>query len=812
MQTLSQDVRFAARLLIKRPGFSLISVVTLALGIGATTAIFTVVNAVLLRPLAYPDPDRIMALWPDRPGSTFQGVSEPKFVFWREHSGSFDGVTATQGMGSGVNLSGGDEPEAVSGVQISVDFFNVLGVHPRLGREFTQEECSPTGDRVVILNDGLWRRRFGSDPSMVGRTVLINGNDYTVAGVMPPGFRYGHEEGADVLVPMRTNPASRQEGHNYRVLARLKPGVSEAQARADMVRVFDAFHGVFPGMLWRGEEGIRVEPYLSSFTSDVSGLLWILFGAVGFVLLIACANVANLQLTHAASRVSEIAIREALGATWSRIARQLLTEGVVLAVLGGAAGLILAEWGVKVLATLIPTGLIPRLDEISFDWRVLSFALLIAVANGLIFTLAPALRASRLDVSTALKEAGTRGMTGDDRGRLRNVLVVSEIAMALVLLIGAGLLIRTFIGLRSVSPGFDSKNVLTFEVSPNGPGYDTTAKHNAYFQRSLEKIKGLTGVESAAVTSNLPLSAWLNLGVEVDGRPNSTRSTEYRMVTPEYFDVMRIPLISGRGFRESDSVNSEPVVIVNEAFARRALRDTDPLSQRLIVERSEKQAISMLVIGVVGDVKQFGLASTAPATVFVPLPQVPDGVMRAARQFVTMKFAIRTRIDPMSLSTAVKTQVLSVDPSLPLTNIEPLEQIVSRSLAQDRFNTTLLVVFSSIGLVLALIGIYGVMAYSVAQRTREIGIRMALGARRIDVLKLIVVRGAVMAVVGVGLGLIAALALTRLMQSLLFGVTPTDPATFVALSLLVTAVALAACYIPAHRAMRVDAMSALRCE
>jgi len=797
-------------MLVNKPGFTVIAVMTLALGIGATTAIFTVVNAVLLRPLPYAEPERIVSLSPDFPGSSFGAASEAKFVFWREQSQSFDGVAATSEIGSGVNLSGGNEPEFVSGVRVSADFFRVLGVHPAIGRDFTQDEDSPGGDRVVILTDALWRRRFGGDPALVGKTVAINAKDYAVVGIMPPAFRYGDR--LDLLVPMQTNPASREEGHNYTVLARIKSAVSRAQAAADMNMVFERFKDANPKMLWRQERGIRVEPYLASLTADARPLLLIMLGAVCFVLLIACANVANLLLAQAAGRASEMAVRQALGASWLRIARQLLTEGVLLALAGGVAGLLLAAWGTPALASFIPADLIPRTGEISFDWRVLTFALGAAVLTGLTFAMAPAVKAARVDVNHALKQGGGKGAIGDDRGRMRSVLVVSEIALALVLLIGAGLLIRTFLSLRRVDPGFDPRNVLTFEVAPNGRQYDTTAKHVDYAERALERITSLPGVQAAAVTSNLPLSRWLNLTVEVDGRANSEQSTEIRMITHEYFDVLRMRLLEGRQFDEKDTVGSEPVVIVNEAYVNRVFKDVDPLGQRLIVQRTRTNTRSCRVVGVVSDLKQFGLNSIAPAAVFVPLAQVPDDVLRIARQFVTLKFAIRTAGDPLSLAATAKREMLEVDPFLPVTNVQSLDQIVSLSLAQDRFNTVLLGLFAGLGLVLALIGVYGVVAYSVTQRTREIGIRLALGARSGDVLRLVVAQAMTPALIGVAIGLGAAYGLTRLLSSLLFGVTPTDTVTFVATGLLVTGVALGACFAPARKATRVDPMVALRYE
>ena len=808
MRGIIQDFRYGLRMLLKRPGFTSIAVITLALGIGATTAIFTIVNAVLLRPLPYDQPDRIMSLAPDIPGSS--NASETKFVFWRDQNQSFDSVAATTGIGSGVNLSGGNEPEFVSGVRVSAGFFRVLGVHPAIGRDFSDEEDSPHGDPVVILTDSIWRRRFGGDPQILGKSVAINSRDFTVVGIMPPGFRYdGH---IDLLVPMRTNPASRQEGHNYTVLGRIKPGVSREQASADMSIVFDKFKEAFPQMLWQQEQGIRVEPYLESLTSDARPLLLIILGAVGFVLLIACANVANLLLVQAAGRVSEMAIRQALGAGWWRIARQLLAEGILLALLGGLGGLALASWGTDALVTLIPSELIPRTGEISLDWRVLTFAMVASILTGLVFAVAPAIKASRVDVNHALKQGGGKGAIGDDRGVMRSALVVSEIALALILLVGAALLIRTFLGLRRIDPGFDPRNVLTFEVAPNGQQFNTTAKHVEYTQRALERLKSIPGVTGAAVTTNLPLSRWLNLTVEVDGRPNSQRSTEIRLITPEYFDVLQMRLIRGRQFDENDRANSEPVVIVNEAYANQVFKDTEAVGEHLIVQRTKTNNRSSRIVGVVSDLKQFGLNSIAPAAVFVPLAQVPDDVLLVARQFVTIKFALKTGVDPLTLTNSVKRSMLDVDSSLPITNVQTLEEIVALSLKQDRFNTLVLGLFASIGLILALIGIYGVVSYSVTERTPEIGIRLALGASAGDVLRLIVFQGMLPAMFGVAIGIGGAFGLTRLLASFLYGVTATDPLTFGATSVLLIIVALVACLVPARRATRVDPMIALRYE
>jgi predicted permease len=807
MQTLIQDLRYGARMLLKKPVFTLIAVITLALGIGANTAIFTVVNAALLRPLSYPEPERIMRLAPDWPNVGFRSASEPKFVFWREHSQSFDGVAATIGIGSGVNLSGGGEPEFVKGFRVSADFFPVLGVNPAVGRGFTKEEDSPNGERVTILSHGLWRRRFGADPAIAGKCVSINGDPYTVVGVTPEDFRYGDGQW-DVLVPMRVNPASVAQGHNYTVLARLKAGVTREQAQAEMKSIYERFKAAYPNQVWRNEVGIRVEPYLASLTAEARPMLLILLGAVSFVLLIACANVANLQLTQATARQKEMSLRQALGASRWTLARQLLTEGLMLALIGGGTGLLLAMWGVDALAALLPQGLVPRSGEIGFDWRVLAFTFGAAVITGLLFALAPAMQAARMDVNRALKEGGGKGAIGGERGRMRSALVVAEVALALTLLAGAGLLIRTFANLRRVDPGFDPGNVLTFEVAPNGERYETTAQNADYFGRALERLKGLPGVEFAAVTSNLPLGAWLNLGVGVVGKPDSEASTEIRMITPDYFKVMKMSIRRGRGFAEADSAGGPPAIIVNETYARRTFQSADPIGQSLTVEGTR----AFQIVGVVNDVKQFSLGDPAPGAVFIPVAQVDDRVMRAARRYVTMKFAVRASGDPLALGAAVKQEMLKVDPSLPLTNMRSLEQIVGRSLAEQRFYSTLLSLFAAIGLLLAGVGVYGVMSYAVTQRTHEIGVRVALGARAGDVLKLIVGKGLALALVGVALGLGASFALTRLMKDFLFGVEPTDPLTFGLVALSLTVVALAACYVPARQATKVDPMIALRRE
>ena len=683
----------------------------------------------------------------------------------------------------------------------------MLGVLPARGRGFTKEEDSPAGERVVILGDGLWRRRFGSETGIVGKTITLNGNAYAVVGIMPPGFEYFGAQ--DVFVPMGVNPASKNEGHNWTVIGRLKQGVTTDQARSELNLVFEKFRATYPKQV-RENETFGVQSWRVNMTSSVRELLWILLGAVSLVLLIACANVANLQLTRAAARQKEMAIRMAMGGGSWRLIRQLLTEGAVLALMGGCGGLLLAIWGLDAMRTLLPEGMIPRADEISLDWRVLAFCLAVSLLTGIVFGLAPALQMLRVDVNGALKEGASKIGAGSARGRLRSVLVVVEVALALALTVGAGLLLRTFANLRSVEPGFEAQNLLSFQISPRGKNYDTVAKINDLYLRGLERFRGLPGVEAAAVTNKLPLDKWFNLPYKLAGQSEWTGSAEYRLISPDYFRVMKMAVRQGRQFDQNDTIGAEPVVIVNEAFARRNFASGEPLGQQLCIgcERFGDPAMRR-VVGVVNETKQRSLDEASPATVFIPLTQAPEGMSGILRQ---SSFVLRTTGDPLLLSAAIRSEMRQLDPGLPVRNLRSMEQLVGRSIAPQRFNLSLLSLFSALGLLLAAVGIYGVMAYSVSQRTHEIGLRMALGAQARDVLKLVVKQGMALALVGVAIGLIASFALTRLMKNLLFGVSATDPATLAGVALLLTCVALLACYIPARRATKVDPLVALRYE
>ena len=808
MQTVVQDLRYAIRMLLKRPAFTAIAFLTLALGIGANTAIFTVVNAVLLRPLPYPSSEKLMELGRVFPDSReVSALSEAKFIFLRDNLRSFEAVTATQGMGSNTYLSDADETEYISGLIVTADFFRVLGVLPASGRGFTKEDDTSAGGRVVILGDGLWRRRFGSETGIVGRTIALNGSSYTVVGIMPPGFEYFGPQ--DVLVPMQGNPARPNEGHNWAVIGRLKQGVTKDQARSEMNPLFERFRETYPKQVLR-TEAFGVQSWQVNMTGSVRELLWILLGAVGFVLVIACANVANLQLTRAAARQKEMAIRMAMGGGSWRLIRQLLTEGVLLALMGGIGGLILAIWGLDAMRKLVPQGMIPRADEISLDWRVLTFCLAVSLLTGIVFGLVPALQILRVDVNGALKEGTSKISAGSARGRLRSMLVVVEVALALALTVGAGLLLRTFANLRGVDRGFEARNLLSFEISPRGKNYETGAMMNDLYRRGLERFRSLPGVEAAAVTNKLPLDRWFNLPYRLAGQSDFTGSVEYRLVSPDYFRVMKMAVRQGRSFDENDKAGAEPVIIVNEAFARRNFADVGPLDQQLCVA-CEKYGDPALrrVVGVVNETKQRSLDESPPATVFVPVDQVAEELRGILRQ---PSFVLRTTRDPLLMSTAVRSEMRQLDPSLPVRNLRSMEQLLSRSIAPQRFNLSLLSLFSGLGLLLAAVGIYGVMAYNVSQRTHEIGLRMALGAQARDVLKLVVKQGMALSMVGVAIGLVASFALTRLMKSLLFGVSATDPVTLGGVALLLAFVALLACYLPARRATKVDPLVALRYE
>ncbi len=809
MDSIAKDLKYALRSLLRYPTFTVVAVITLALGIGANTAIFTVVNAVLLRPLPYQNAERLMMIGTSTPAIRLFAATRNRFLYWKEHSRSFEGLTTYRSFSGPLNTAGA-EPQDVPGLRVSEDFFQVFATQPQIGRTFSNEENLKDGPQAAIISDRLWRRHFGGTPDVLNKPLSINDVNYAIVGVMPKDFWFEVE--ADMIVPLRlgTSQEILAGGANYPVVGRLKPGVTKDQALAEMKVIADQFRTSYPDQAIQNESAAVVD-YQEFMVGEIRRPLLILLSAVALVLFIACANVANLQLSSAVARGREIAIRAALGASRWRVVRQLLTEGLLLSLLGGLVGIILAFWAVAVFRTLIPEGLIPRESEINFNPSVLLFTTAASVLAGISFGLVPALHSTRLDLTHALKESPTTGSRSTTYGWFRSGLVVSQVALALVLLAGAVLLIRTFANLRGVDPGFDPSGVLTFEVTPRGPQYATTNQITEFHQQAIDRIKSLPGVASVATTNTLPLRRWLNLPVEFEGQPDQIISAEWRMVSPDYFDTMKMRITAGRNISSSDSATSTGIAVVNEAFARRYF--TGQLGQRLIVGRSMgkdlARSIPLEVVGVISDNKQRSLTDAALPTIYVPTAQVPDALMANFRNFY---FVIRTNGDPISFAPAVRREMLALDKSLPLRNVRTMEDVIATSISPQRFHMSLLALFGGIGLALAAAGIYGVMAYTVSQRTREIGIRMALGAQLKDVLRMILRQSMKLTLIGLAIGLAASFALTRTLKTLLFGVQPTDLTTFVVVSLVLMAVSLIASYVPARRATKVDPLIALKYE
>jgi putative ABC transport system permease protein len=808
MGTLMQDIRYGIRLMLKSPGFTLIAVVALALGVGANSAIFSVVNAVLLRPLPYADPDRLAIMW-EKASTQDTSVSYLNYQDWRDQNQSFEQLTAFRR--DSFNLVGAGEPERLAGRMVTANFFYTLGAKLLKGRDFQAEEDRIGGNKVVILGHGFWQRRFGGDESIVGRQLNLRNQSYTVIGITPPDFRYGADTDIYVLLGQGEERFYQSRGAHpgIYVIGRLKPGVQLEQARADMDAIQARLGQQYPES--NSERRAHVESLYDNTVQDVRSTLFILLGAVGFVLLIACANVANLLLARSAVRQKEIAIRTALGAGRWRIIRQLLTESVLLSILGGGLGLLLALWGTDVLKSLVPDN-IPRLDEAAIDMRVLGFTLLVSVLTGVIFGLAPALSSSRVDLNESLKE-GERGSTGS-RHRVRSGLVIAEIAVALVLLIGAGLMVKSLWRLQSVQTGFEQKNLLTMQLSYAAKP-DEGAKVRGFFEQLEQKIKGLPGVESVSLSNGMPFLGASEDSFWVAGRPKE-KPTDIMMgvlyvVTPDYFRTLGVELKKGRLIDERDRAGSPLVALIDESLAQKYFPNEDPVGKRLENGFGPDET-SFEIIGVVEHVKHYGLEGEVPVDpqFYYAFNQVPEKFLPVLSN--RMSLAVRTSVEPLSLVGAVRQQVLAVDSNQPVYNARTMERVVSESIAARRFAMLLMTIFAVVALLLASVGIYGVMSYSVTQRTHEIGVRMALGASVKDILKLIVGQGMLLVGVGVGLGLLAAFLLTRVMSSLLYGVSTTDPLTFAGISLLLAVIAFAACYLPARRASKVDPMVALRYE
>ncbi len=806
MQTLFQDLRYGARMLAKKPGFAFVAIITLALGIGANTAIFSVVNAVLLRPLPYTQSDRLVWLTERHGEIPSRWISYPNFLDWRDRNQSFEAMATIRGWQ--MTMTGSGEAQSVTARMVTADYFRVMRAYPLLGRDFNSEEDKFGAPPVVVLSHAFWQTEFGGDPDIVGRQITLNNQPFTVIGVMPKEFQHQGPPSLWVLTEQYAQPGSGWFSRSDRIagnsIARLKPGVTIEQARRDMKSIEEQLISQHP--MHNGGNTIRVVTLQESIVGDTQKPLLLLFAAVGLVLLIACANVANLLLARAATRRKEFAIRAALGASRWRVLRQLLIESVLMAIIGGCLGLLLASWGVDLLVKFAPED-VPRLSGVAIGWSVFGFTLLLSVLTGVLFGLAPAWQSAKTDLNEALKE-GSRSATDARSGRLRNTFVIAEVALAMVLLIGAGLLIKSMARLVASDSGFNAEGVLTMGLLPR-EAYPSRAKLMLFHTQLLERLAALPGVESACVfNDDLPgfEPAWQNdINPEINGEyqkinPGELINVDWSIITSDYFKTMRIPIKQGRDFTPQEIAQSAPVMLVDEQLARQFWPQGNAVGNHIKYDSTGP----IEIIGVAGDVRNYGSESLGRVKIYTsfgrsPLPRSTLAVRSAG-------------VDPLNLAAAIKSEVQAINPNVPVTEINTLESLLSRQVAPRRFITWLLGLFATVALLLAAVGIYGVMSYAVTQRTRELGIRLALGAQKGDVLRLMIGQSMRLVLAGLTLGLFASLALTRWLKSLLFGVSASDPLTFVVTALMLTAVACLACYIPARRATKVEPMIALRHE
>jgi putative ABC transport system permease protein len=809
VETIWQDLRYALRTLRKSPGFTAIAVLALGLGIGANAAVFSVVNAVLLRPLPYKNPDKLVIV----ESGAYDTVAPANYLDWKKQSTVFESMGAAEFWTP--DLTGRDKPEQLYALHLTPDIFPMLGVAPQLGRTLLPEKDQPGKEHVAVIGYGLWQRRFAGDSGVLGQKIVLDGESYTIVGVMPREFRFAPfwATRAEIWAPLVLAPRTAdRNGASLRVFARLRPGIDVAQGRAEMSTLTERLEKAYPGT----NKGYTLTPLMEKVVGDVRPALTMLLGAVGFVLLIACANVAHMLLARAAGRQKEIAIRAALGAGRSRLIRQLLTESLLLSLAGGALGLLLSGWGIQVLLALSP-GNLPRIEQIGLDRHALVFVLGISLFSSVFFGLAPALQGSRFDLNEGLRESSRGSTEGIRRNRFRSLLIVSEFALALVLLVGAGLAIRSFLRLQSVDPGFRPNNLLTMVVSVTGSAESQPGHRANFYQNLLRDVRSLPGVESASAINHAPLigDTW-GFPYSIEGRP-ATRpgeglSATYRVSLPGYFQTMGIPLERGRDFTEQDNLSAPGAIIINDRLARTYFPGADPIGKRITLDDLDKNPAWLTIVGVVKDVKQGDWAAQAKPEIYLPYLQSHTYLENPSSHFAYLTLVVRTAGSPSSLASAIDDRVWAYDKNLPISQVETMEQAVAESVAQPRFYLVMLTVFAGTALLLAAVGIYGVMSYSVARRTHEIGIRMALGARPADVLRLVVGQALALAVAGVSIGLAASLVLTRELASILYGVRATDPLTFIVVAMILTMVAVLASFLPARRAMKVDPLVALRYE
>ena len=829
MGSFFEDLKYSLRALRRNPGFTIAALGALSLGIGANTAIFSVVDTVLLKPLGAPDADRIVEFENTTSGVSYSTSSPRSFNLWRDQTSQFQDVSAH--WLDHVNLTGGRDPELIPAARVTVDFFHLFGAPVLYGRTFTSEEGRPKSGDVVVLSHELWIRRFGGAPEIIGKTISLGDVPYTVIGILGPNFDAEQfDERPDVWIPFQIEPGNlATDARLCIVTGRLRPGATIETARADLQRLADDYRrtGAMGPMA-----GFTVQRLRDAIVGDVRPTLLVLAAAVGFVLLIACANVASLLLARAVGRKRELGIRAAVGASRGRIIRQMLTESVGLSLVGGALGVVLGTIGIRAFLAIYPStplGVtlnpvnIPRIGQagsaVTLDWRVLSFTILVSLITGVLFGLLPALQASSADLSTALKESSGRSGTGFRQSKTRSVLVISEMTLALVLLVGAALLIRTSIALHSVQPGFDSHNVLTMQMSLAGARFQQTSGVAQLVRNGVERIESLPGVETAAASCCLPLETVWQLSFTIPGRPLSGRFhgiAGWTFVSPGYFDALKVPILRGRAFTGRDDATQPGVVIINQEMARRLWPDSDPLNDRLLVGRGFGQQYDAdpvrQIVGIVGDVRDVGLNRSPRPAMYVPIAQLPQGVQSLVLPILPIAWIVRTSVEPHLLSSTLQDQLQQASGGLPVARVRSMEEVSSQSTARTRFNMLLMSIFGGSALLLAATGIYGLMAYSVQQRTQEIGIRMALGAGRSDVRNMMISHGMRLAFIGTAIGIVLALGLARFIASFLFAVKTWDPLVFVAVPVLLSSVALFAVCVPAFRASRIDPLDALRHE